>query len=57
MNSETDEDDELDELAERARVAVEKYLEAAYGPRCVDVDPECVCCNRWRLLDALLEYP
>jgi len=44
-------------LAARVRDEAERLLETHIGERCPDVKLGCLICDRWALLDKLLESP
>lgn len=43
--------------AAAVRNLAEQYLTKWWGERCPDTDESCHCCDKWMLLDALLENP
>jgi hypothetical protein len=43
--------------AEFLRQYAARVLAEYFGPRCPDYEPQCVCCQRWRALDALVANP
>lgn len=38
-------------------IAAEKFLKIWFGEKCEDFDEDCPCCQRWALLEKLLEWP
>ena len=38
-------------------IAAEKFLKIWFGEKCGDFDEDCPCCQRWALLEKLIEYP
>lgn len=44
-------------MAVGVRYVAESMLNEFYGERCETFEPSCVCCNRWRHLDALVANP
>ena len=47
----------FDMMANRVRFVAEFMLTAHYGSRCPDFDGGCVVCQKWKLLDQLLDSP
>lgn len=43
--------------AAAVRNLAEQFLTKWWGERCPGVEPLCHCCDKWMLLDALLENP
>ena len=48
---------EFEAYAQSVREAAVALLLNQFGPRCVEYEPDCPCCQRWKLLDQLLENP
>lgn len=47
----------FDALAGVAREATLPLLTEIYGKRCEEFDEDCLCCQKWKALDFLLENP
>ena len=53
-----DEDSAKFELqSSHIRTIAETMLAEHFGDRCEVFSPECLCCQRWAALDALLDNP
>lgn len=56
-----DEDEEdrrrFDMMSGHLRTIAEAMLTEHFGERCPDFEEECVCCKRWKALDALTASP
>lgn len=52
----TDED-KWDQRVAEIRPAIEALVIEFFRPRCVDFDPHCPICRKWRQVDELLENP
>ncbi len=46
---------EVESVGRRAKEITAAWIEGNYGPRCLEVDRGCECCNRWALFDELFE--
>lgn len=44
-------------MAEHLRVIGEEMLTEFFGERCPKFEPDCVVCERWKLLDDLTANP
>ncbi len=52
--------DEATDFARDARRVLEignHFLGRWFGPQCADFEPDCECCKRWKLLEALVHSP
>lgn len=47
----------FDKVSAKIREASEKLLKEFFGPRCKEFEPDCICCQRYKAMDDLLENP
>lgn len=48
---------EFTKVASYIRVIATSLIEQHFGPRCPDFEKDCVCCQRWKALDELIDNP
>lgn len=44
-------------MAGHLRTIAYTLLVEFFGERCLDFEPDCECCKRWKMLDDLTENP
>ena len=49
--------DEFAMLAGHIVAVATGFLTEMFGDRCKDFEPDCECCRRWKMLDALVKNP
>lgn len=56
MDDDTDKQ-EFGMMASHIRTIAMEMLEQHFGERCLEFEPDCECCKRWKALDDLVANP